>query len=612
MMAPLVEPQVLSSFIEHFSSRGSPFSKRDLAREPTTSDPKLVTLSSISLSMASVSVFSALFAFYWFVRMRRGFRHDLIMLLIQSDMMKALWLVICPVAFFAKVPITSKSAFCQVSGFFLTASIEASDMAVLLIAIHTALCILRPQRSSGAAGLYPYRRIAYACWALIPIILAAVVPITQGKFVDNGPHCYLPVHPTWYRSALSWIPRYIIFAIIILTYMYLYLYLALRLRRFRRDQRCASVSHNDRLEHTRNNSRRSRYSSEVPPTPPIADHGLLNPAQDNLPQDRDPKECQQSFFSTTSTLNAPPRQPGQAWKGSIKWNTVDFSQDSSFETQARQESEAGLVHSISPSDERAGATIPIRAPESVHHNSRRPSQQSERTHSIWKRSMSFGSHSIKSPVANVINSLRRGSLQPEDPSQTTPRSSIYLSQSETELTMCRVRERQQRQLRLLFVYPVVYLLTWVTPFVSHAVRFNDDYVYDGRASSMSPPLGLRIVSVTSLCIGAAVDCCFFCAWEKPWQHLRGGFWEGLALKLRIRSPMRRRTGPGRTRDERFADARTARLRREQEENLENLGNEAATAARRDSQRGPQQGPAPREWWDVLEVDYSETSARSLV
>ena len=39
-------------------------------------DQQLMILMSISLSTASVSVLAALCAFYWFVKMRRSFRHE--------------------------------------------------------------------------------------------------------------------------------------------------------------------------------------------------------------------------------------------------------------------------------------------------------------------------------------------------------------------------------------------------------------------------------------------------------------------------------------------------------------------------------------------------------
>ncbi|KAI0379206.1 G protein-coupled glucose receptor regulating Gpa2-domain-containing protein [Hypomontagnella monticulosa] len=574
-------------------------------------DQQLMILMSISLSTASVSVLAALCAFYWFVKMRRSFRHDLIMLLIQSDMMKALWLVICPLAFFARVPIDSASAFCQISGFFLAVSIEASDIAVLLIAIHTALFILKPRGTRGASGLYPYRRIAYTFWGIMPIALAATVPITGGRFQNNGTHCYLPVHPSWYLRALSWVPRYIIFAFIIVTYTILYLYIAIRMQRFGKDQRRASILHAAHLDHHRDHHRdHGDHGEEAPPTPPIADHGLLDSARQSLAKDDEARCRQISVTSTTSTLNSgngTPTRIGPASRSSIKWNVVDFANDSTTESRPRQESQALLLNQVS-SGSSSGKEIAIRAPEPAHVNLPRLSQQSTQSYFFWKPPSSVGSRDLMGSVSNMVNHT----LHRKPPQSMKSRGSTSMSSSshdETEEVMRRSREKQQRQLRLLFVYPLIYMLTWISPFVCHVLRFD---AYNGSGyQSANDPLALQIVSLTSLCIGAAVDCGFFTAWEKPWLHLRGGFWEGLALRLRIKRPIRRRRrGVGRNSEERFLDARTARVRREQEENIENQNNEAAAAAGRTSRLGPRMSASTqRQWWDVLDEEMSEASPR---
>ncbi|KAI1475533.1 hypothetical protein K445DRAFT_170393 [Daldinia sp. EC12] len=611
-MAPVAWPPGTASLAESLASYAI-ITKRNPTRNSDFNDPETVALMSISLITASISVLAALCAFYWFVRMRRSFRHDLIMLLIQSDMTKALWLVVCPLAFFARKPIDSGSTSCQVLGFLLTMSVEASDIAVLLIAVHTALFILRPRNSSGAAGLYPYRRIAYICWAIIPIVLAAVVPITGGRFEDNGPQCYLPAHPTWYLRALSWIPRYIIVAAIVVTYTFLYIYVAIRFRRFSKDQRRASTVHGDDPRPNHKRDHRRANSGDVPPTPPFADYGFLDSARDSLAKDDDPSDHQRSVASTMSSLNfggTTPislRRPEQSLRGSVRWNPLECAIDGYFDSRVRRSSHASFAGPAASSP-RAEATIPIRPPEFIHYNPPK-SSQSTYGHSRWRHSMSFGTNSMTGSASNMTSSLRPGPLQANVSRQSSASSSVCLPQEETEDAMRRSREKQQRQLRLLFVYPLIYIITWVAPFVSHILRYDGNYTLPGEKSE---PVALQIVSIASLCIGAAVDCCFFSAWEKPWLHLHGGFWGGLASRLRIRKPSRRRQrGMGRTREERFVDAMMARVRREQEENLENMSNEAAAAAGRPSAHWTRQNSARREWWDAVDVDeYDDTSETS--
>jgi len=48
------------------------------------------------------------------------------MLLIQSDMFKALWFMLYPIVTFSTGPIMRGSRFCQVNGFFISLGIEAS------------------------------------------------------------------------------------------------------------------------------------------------------------------------------------------------------------------------------------------------------------------------------------------------------------------------------------------------------------------------------------------------------------------------------------------------------------------------------------------------------
>ena len=48
------------------------------------------------------------------------------MLLIQSDMFKALWFMVHPIVTYTHGPVSNSSTFCQVNGFFLSVGIEAS------------------------------------------------------------------------------------------------------------------------------------------------------------------------------------------------------------------------------------------------------------------------------------------------------------------------------------------------------------------------------------------------------------------------------------------------------------------------------------------------------
>lgn len=55
------------------------------------------------------------------------------MLLIQSDMFKALWFMVFPIVVFLHGPVADNSNFCQISGFFLSLGIEASGLTCLFL-----------------------------------------------------------------------------------------------------------------------------------------------------------------------------------------------------------------------------------------------------------------------------------------------------------------------------------------------------------------------------------------------------------------------------------------------------------------------------------------------
>ncbi|KAK5625387.1 hypothetical protein RRF57_001103 [Xylaria bambusicola] len=623
-------------------------------------------------------------------------------------MAKALWLIVSPLFYFiTKQPLGSHWAFCQVSGFFLSVSIEASDIAVLLIAIHTALFIIQGQHTGANFGLRPYRRVAYTLWATVPIILAVIVPITGASFVDNGPYCYLPVQPSWYSDTLAWGPRYVIFGFIIATYTGLYIYVYISFRRFGQDQRSASTLNSvSTVSSTHRHSKRIWRSRSVPPTPHLTTHGLLGSAHNGMSRCSPPRFRQYSDASTVSTLKIGegsylPNVPEQVERrSSITWNLVDFGRDRPITLTSTSPPVDTTPHSptielfpsssneiIDPGNTMVDthvAPVPVPAPAHMTSNSDiEPSSQIQPSmrRNRWQQRL-HPRHSDTGPrssLMNIIIALRQGPPrsattpahlddeeggiagkegEAEEPT-TAGSSSVHLPTEESEDAMRRSRDRMQRQLRLLFVYPAIYLLTWIAPFVAHAYQYHDAYIKAARsmnvdnlttaamnnnpiitataaatnpsitahhlllAATQSPsplsltygPLALRIVSMASLCIGAAVDCAFFSAWERPWKYLRGGFWENMAKRLRIhRLCGNNRAGAGgfagRNRDERVVDERMARTRRNREMGIELRSNMAAaaaaaggrtsssTAARERSEAGDE--GRRREWWDVLD------------
>lgn len=375
-----------------------------------------------------------------------------------------------------------------------------------------------------------------------------------------------------------------------------------------------------------------------------------------------------------------PTVPEQvARKSSITWNLVDFEHDA-VGTSARSTLSVGVERTSPPTewltvpaanicnanDNTAGASAAIiPSPEPVRtagigEISSRNRYGIRRNTSIRRRS-SIRSQDrdtdSRSSFADMVLALWQGLPAPDHPTEREAGEQLRRSSSSLRLasdvsndTVRRSRARVQRQMRLLFVYPAIYLLTWIAPFAAHlhhhyyssiahhpshnntapalhtpALRYSSaeslhviiaeqQYYQDALFGNSHISLVLRIFSMASLCVGAAIDCAFFSAWERPWQHLRGGFWECLVLRLRIRRLCGARAsgdGPGRNREERFADSRTARIRRDREREMVQSwkmtaaagGEDGITMGRGESAIGSGSGSQHRrrrEWWDVLD------------
>lgn len=183
----------------------------------------------LSVTASCLSIGAGLLAFYLYVSMRvKVFRHHLILLLLMFDFGKAVVLLWYP-ARVLLVPLAyNNTNFCDVVGFFSSAFIEGADLAVLSLAIHTALLVFT-KSSTPEGGLYKYRYYVYGITFLLPLVMASLAFISHGRhsYFPQITWCYLPINPIWYRLVLSWIPRYIIIVSILSIYISIYIYVKL-------------------------------------------------------------------------------------------------------------------------------------------------------------------------------------------------------------------------------------------------------------------------------------------------------------------------------------------------------------------------------------------------
>lgn len=477
----------------------------------------------------------------------------------------------------------SRSTFCQLSGFFLTLGIEACDIAVLLIAIHTALFIVK---GGGSNGLYPYRAVAYTIYIVFPLFLASIAFINKPAYVNSGEYCYLPTHSGWSRQALSWIPRYVIFTTIIVIYACVYIYVSFAMAKY------GSLTNRTVIASSDGHSDHRRRRSSVPKMPKLIYNGLLSPTpsssrrssnsrRDSLLASIVPEKPTAGKNAQKSKRLAMPR-PEQT----IKWKSPNFGLDSAYSTDPAANGSLTLDTTLLATQLRRTpeiAPIPdLPIPpgsclgQDVADSGPAPSTSGSAPtgiRSFWNRSLALGSQrpSLVS-LSNIISMLRRGSRN-----SSTDVPSVVLTPRTIHATgMQQTREDMKRQTRYLFVYPLVYVIVWLMPLVAHIIR----------SRGHKTPFAIDLLSLISLCIQGAVDALVFSLRERPWRvSEEDGASRPIAWWQGRRAKNCKAAQPGRTREEMLLDARLAKRRLDDEiaeKHMDLLSRRSATV----------------NWWDV--------------
>jgi G protein-coupled receptor GPR1 len=78
--------------------------------------------------------------------------------------------------------------------------------------------------------------------------------------------------------------------------------------------------------------------------------------------------------------------------------------------------------------------------------------------------------------------------------------------------MVKERVRIHKQLRLIFIYPLVYTLMWLIPFAKHCMNYKDEF-------AAHPVYWLTLLSTICFTSMGAVDCLIFSLRERPWRHI---------------------------------------------------------------------------------------------
>ncbi|PSN62168.1 hypothetical protein BS50DRAFT_139186 [Corynespora cassiicola Philippines] len=133
------------------------------------------------------------------------------------------------------------------------------------------------------------------------------------------------------------------------------------------------------------------------------------------------------------------------------------------------------------------------------------------------------SHSLPTSPLNLHIPDPRPHLPPPETSNTTLPSPTTLRASPPPLHTHHLTTRHahiHRQLRLMFIYPLVYILMWIFPFVAHCMMYQDHY-------AAHPVYWLMLLNFMCVTLMGTVDCLVFSLRERPWRFIRGAdgtFW----------------------------------------------------------------------------------------
>jgi G protein-coupled receptor GPR1 len=437
-----------------------------------------------------------------------------------------------------------------------------------MIAIHSALYIFKPRVANGEGGLYPYRKIAYAIWLVVPLLISSLAFINNGdSYVNDGTYCYLPVRPFWYRLALGWVPRYAIFLIILGIYASIYYYVRYKFHGFAKASRNQNDGAGDSSEDSNKSIRRPKLPG-LPHTPELHCHGLIPDSRHGSALS-EPEGQMNPLPTTEMATSLPLGSPGSAHR--FMWENLIAAKDLNNTLASSPDVSSGESDSTTgPATLRSLPLLKTSFPISPHDGA---ADSIDPTH-LKATPVAGGGDLRSSPRPTTAGTGMRSMVsmftvlrhRPGETEAPTPVSQLQLvnSNGQTLATseMLKTREKIRRQLRFLFIYPLVYIGMWIVPFVSHVMQYDDKY-------ALNPPFGLTCVTTICICSQAAVDCWLFSSREKPWKHIPGAngsffsslrFWTGWTAFVKRRANV----GPGKTNEEMVREARAAYQRRDNE------------------------------------------------
>jgi G protein-coupled receptor GPR1 len=355
-------------------------------------------------------------------------------------------------------------------------------------------------------GLNPYRHYINTILALLPVVLAslAFLPVAGG-YVNGGSVCWLPIRPIWVRVLLSWLPRYIIFVSVSVLSTVVYWHVGHQLKAFHSLwslQLKAAIprtsSPSPRFEQLElNRPRKVSFYQDAP---------LILPSFQPSSDRRRSSLPEASSLPVTAAEKAalsryPSKRRHTTDVGSLAKHQTLISH---FSKSQHSPIQLGRREQIFLDD------LPVLRRESVVTNatiSSTPSRKSCQTMPPILPSMLTSQDELVSKAhPHQPADLERG-----------------VSNTSAQATLEARRRTIILQMRMNFVYPIVYVALWAIPFVLDCMQYREKYAID------APPV---LAALSTLCIssmGFANALCFLFR-EKPWHDV--GMWPQWVLRYK--------------------------------------------------------------------------------
>lgn len=349
-------------------------------------------------------------------------------------------------------------------------SLPLVDFSTLFIAIHGALQIFRPAigEFDTGDGLYPYRNYVFAATLIVPVVVSSLAFANPDfPYTAQGAFCGLPPSPPWWRLGLAWIPRYIIGLTVTGLAISVYAYVEWKFHAFSKASRRASTI-TITVDHPAGPSLLALDSNTSP---------------ESVQEDKERRPSVTSLRLPKQTLQDPPvTGPPEIQSLKEVRSLLDNRPEPEIKEllpQGRKQSVCTVSSTFSRTSEKSSASV------------------KQRTSNLQSGSAEF-SHSRSLPAI------------PATPADfTLPSSDSPLNSHESPNSVHRRQLRQQ--LRLIFIYPIVYIVLWIPPMVLNVFQFFPKY-------QLKLPSWLAIFATICFMLMGFVDCIVFLWREKPWRR----------------------------------------------------------------------------------------------